>query len=61
MTQRFGRTGRKRSGKVITLATKEEKKKIAKAIASRKKIDSKPSPSSFSSSSSFPPLSSFSH
>jgi superfamily II DNA/RNA helicase len=39
MTQRFGRTGRKRSGKVITLVTKEEKKKIAKARSDRKKID----------------------
>ena len=39
MTQRFGRTGRKRSGRVIMLATKDEKKKIKKAKASRKKID----------------------
>ena len=39
MTQRFGRTGRKRSGRVVTLATKDEKKKIERAKSSRKKID----------------------
>ena len=39
MTQRIGRTGRKRSGRVVTLVTKEEKKKQSRAKSNRKRLD----------------------
>lgn len=39
MTQRIGRTGRKRSGRVVTLVTRDEKKKQSRAKSSRKRLD----------------------